>query len=187
MFPDNMLDAEMIEGEPPYWSEAPPRALYLIATNGTPTIAHPEDLSSTFHDYLAKTLDVDAEKRPYVSKLLQHPFFAMAEPLPNLIPLIKVAREPEPKRRAFKRISTAIGESIQVANPSGVTSSIARQLFTIPQQQSAGVASLMKTPRSLETKKDKENDAVIVKHLQRICTDADPTRLYSNLVKIEQG
>ena len=86
MCPDNMLDAEMIEGEPPYWSEAPPRALYLIATNGTPTIAHPEDLSSTFHDYLAKTLDVDAEKRPGLSKLLQHPFFALAEPLCNLMP-----------------------------------------------------------------------------------------------------
>ena len=61
-----------------------------------------------------------------------------------------------------------------------------------PQQQSAAVASLAKTagatPRRREKKKeDKANDADIVKRLQQICTDADPTRLYRNLVKIGQG
>jgi p21-activated kinase 1 len=48
----------------------------------------------------------------------------------------------------------------------------------------AGVA----TPRRREKKeKDKEKDIDIVKRLQQICTDADPTRLYRNLVKIGQG
>ena len=61
----------MIEGEPPYLNQNPLKALYLIATNGTPTIANPESLSSTFRDYLAKTLEVDAEKRPTASELLQ--------------------------------------------------------------------------------------------------------------------
>ena len=61
-----------------------------------------------------------------------------------------------------------------------------------PQQQSPAVASLAKTagatPRRREKKKeDKANDADIVKRLQQICTDADPTRLYRNLVKIGQG
>lgn len=62
---------EMIEGEPPYLNQNPLKALYLIATNGTPTIANPEALSSIFSDYLAKTLEVDAEKRPTASELLQ--------------------------------------------------------------------------------------------------------------------
>jgi p21-activated kinase 1 len=62
---------EMIEGEPPYLNQNPLKALYLIATNGTPTIANPEALSSVFSDYLAKTLEVDAEKRPTASELLQ--------------------------------------------------------------------------------------------------------------------
>jgi p21-activated kinase 1 len=42
------------------------------------------------------------------------------------------------------------------------------------------------TPRRRE-KKDAAKEADIVKRLQAICTDADPTRLYRNLVKIGQG
>jgi p21-activated kinase 1 len=46
----------------------------------------------------------------------------------------------------------------------------------------AGVA----TPRRRE-KKDKDKEADIVKRLQAICTPADPTKLYRNLVKIGAG
>ena len=91
--PDKTHYAEMIEGEPPYLSRSPFKAVYLIATNGTPTIANPENLSSTFRDYLAKTLEVDAERRPNATQLLQHPFFVLAEPLRTLVPLIKAACE----------------------------------------------------------------------------------------------
>lgn len=61
----------MVEGEPPYLNQNPLKALYLIATNGTPTIANPESLSGTFRDYLACTLEVDAEKRPDAAQLLK--------------------------------------------------------------------------------------------------------------------
>ncbi|KIJ20940.1 hypothetical protein PAXINDRAFT_160380 [Paxillus involutus ATCC 200175] len=88
-----IMAIEMIEGEPPYLNQNPLKALYLIATNGTPTIASPEALSATFSDYLAKTLEVDAEKRPTASQLLDHPFFKACEPLRTLAPLIKAARE----------------------------------------------------------------------------------------------
>ncbi|KAF8239377.1 STE/STE20/PAKA protein kinase [Tricholoma matsutake] len=88
-----IMAIEMIEGEPPYLNQNPLKALYLIATNGTPTIANPENLSSVFSDYLAQTLEVDAEKRPNATQLLQHPFFKLSEPLRTLAPLIKAARE----------------------------------------------------------------------------------------------
>lgn len=63
------------------------------------------------------------------------------------------------------------------------------------QQPSPATASLQKvasgpgaTPRRREKKeKDKAKDEDIVKRLQAICTDADPTRLYRNLVKIGAG
>lgn len=61
----------MVEGEPPYLNQNPLKALYLIATNGTPSIANPESLSSVFRDYLARTLEVNAEKRPDAATLLQ--------------------------------------------------------------------------------------------------------------------
>ena len=63
-----------------------------------------------------------------------------------------------------------------------------------PAQPSAAAASLQKvaaagvaTPRRREKKGDKEKEADIVKRLQAICTDADPTKLYRNLVKIGAG
>ena len=61
----------MIEGEPPYLNQNPLKALYLIATNGTPTVANPENLSTILRDYLSKTLEVDVEKRPDAPTLLR--------------------------------------------------------------------------------------------------------------------
>lgn len=60
------------------------------------------------------------------------------------------------------------------------------------QQPSPAVSSLAKasgvaTPRRREKKVDKGKEEDIVKRLKQICTDADPTRLYRNLVKIGQG
>jgi serine/threonine protein kinase len=63
--------AEMLEGEPPYLNENPLRALYLIATNGTPKVKDWDKLSALFRDYLQCCLTVDAEKRPTADQLLR--------------------------------------------------------------------------------------------------------------------
>jgi p21-activated kinase 1 len=93
LVPEKARDAEMLDGEPPYHNENPLKALDLIATNGTPTIPNRGTLEPKFRDYLSKTLEVDAERRPDAAQLLQHPFFVMAEPLGTLAPLIENAVE----------------------------------------------------------------------------------------------
>lgn len=62
---------EMIEGEPPYLTESPLRALYLIATNGTPQIKEEHNLTPVFRDFLAFALKVDPEKRASAHDLLK--------------------------------------------------------------------------------------------------------------------
>eukprot|EP00128_Syssomonas_multiformis_P005575 Colp12_sorted_trinity150504_noHs@19123 len=80
---------EMIEGEPPYLDEEPLKALYLIATNGTPQLKQPDRISPELRRFLDRCLVVDVETRATATDLLQDPFLKRACPLEGLRSLLQ--------------------------------------------------------------------------------------------------
>lgn len=88
-----IMAIEMVEGEPPYLNEKPLRALFLIATNGTPEIENKDQWSPDFQHFLDCCLEIDVEKRWSATQLLKHPFLKQAKPLSSLTPLIHAAKE----------------------------------------------------------------------------------------------
>ena len=77
-----IMAIEMIEGEPPYLTESPLRALWLIATNGTQQIKNEQELSPVFRDFLYFALKVDPEKRASAHELLRVGSPFILAPLP---------------------------------------------------------------------------------------------------------
>lgn len=90
----------------PYMEYPPLRALFLIATNGSPGLKEPAKWSDTFKDFLNQCTATDPEERATANEVLkvtpliqgstyfnQHPFLKMACPLKNLVPLIKKTKE----------------------------------------------------------------------------------------------
>ncbi|KAF9356532.1 Protein kinase [Mortierella sp. NVP85] len=87
-----IMAIEMIEQEPPYLDEEPLKALYLIATNGTPTLKKPETLSAELKNFLAVCLCVDVKSRATSRELLDHEFMRRAGPAHSLRPLFDFKR-----------------------------------------------------------------------------------------------
>ncbi|KAE8450192.1 hypothetical protein EG329_006973 [Mollisiaceae sp. DMI_Dod_QoI] len=83
-----IMAIEMIESEPPYLNEEPLKALYLIATNGTPRLKHPEKLSKELKAFLSVCLCVDIRSRATAAELLQHDFLKHGCPPASLAELL---------------------------------------------------------------------------------------------------
>lgn len=88
-----IMTIEMIEGEPPYLNEEPLKALYLIATNGTPKLKKPELLSNSIKKFLSICLCVDVRYRALTDELIQHSFIQhKAGKVDELAPLLEWKR-----------------------------------------------------------------------------------------------
>ncbi|RGP80625.1 ste ste20 paka kinase [Fusarium longipes] len=83
-----IMAIEMIESEPPYLNEEPLKALYLIATNGTPRLKKPEKLSKELKAFLSVCLCVDVKSRASADELLAHDFLRHGCPLNSLADLL---------------------------------------------------------------------------------------------------
>ncbi|KAF9354613.1 Protein kinase [Mortierella sp. AD094] len=87
-----IMAIEMIEQEPPYLDEEPLKALYLIATNGTPTLKKPETLSAELKNFLAVCLCVDVKSRATSLELLEHEFLKKSCQMSGLRSLFEFKR-----------------------------------------------------------------------------------------------
>ncbi|KZV72278.1 Pkinase-domain-containing protein [Peniophora sp. CONT] len=92
-----IMAIEMIEQEPPYLDEEPLKALYLIATNGTPTLKKPESLSRELKSFLSVCLCVDVKSRATANELLEHEFLKKSCQLSGLAPLLRF-RQAKPQQ-----------------------------------------------------------------------------------------
>lgn len=88
-----ILAIEMIEGEPPYLNENPLRALYLIATNGTPKLQNEGGVSGMLKAFLKGCLEVDVNKRWDGNEARADVFLEKGDAVRILIPLIRAAKE----------------------------------------------------------------------------------------------
>jgi serine/threonine protein kinase len=79
---------ECTDGDPPYISQPPLRALFLICAKGIPDMKYPEEWSADMRDMVDRCLETDANLRPPVRDLLQHPFLQKAAALPNGLQLM---------------------------------------------------------------------------------------------------
>ncbi|KAE8540331.1 hypothetical protein D1P53_003276 [Cryptococcus gattii VGV] len=88
-----IMAIEMIENEPPYLDEEPLKALYLITTNGTPTLKSPEKLSQDLKHFLSVCLCVDVAFRATSTELLKHEFLQLACSVQDLAPLLRFKQD----------------------------------------------------------------------------------------------
>ncbi|PWY70173.1 p21-activated serine/threonine protein kinase [Aspergillus heteromorphus CBS 117.55] len=84
-----IMAIEMIESEPPYLNEEPLKALYLIATNGTPRLKKPEKLSKELKSFLSVCLCVSVPNRATADELLAHDFLKLGCSLASLAELLR--------------------------------------------------------------------------------------------------
>ncbi|EEQ85941.1 STE/STE20/PAKA protein kinase [Blastomyces dermatitidis ER-3] len=89
-----IMAIEMIESEPPYLNEEPLKALYLIATNGTPSLKKPEKLSKELKSFLSVCLCVNVQSRATSEELLSHEFLRSGCSLASLAELLRFKKNP---------------------------------------------------------------------------------------------
>ncbi|PRP83928.1 p21-activated protein kinase [Planoprotostelium fungivorum] len=73
------LGIMMAEWDPPYITENTTKALFMISTQGAPSLQEPKRWSAPMADFVKQCTEMDPTKRPKAIELQQHPFFLQLE------------------------------------------------------------------------------------------------------------
>ncbi|XP_026115554.1 serine/threonine-protein kinase PAK 6b [Carassius auratus] len=88
-----IMVVEMIDGEPPYFSETPIAAMKRLRDEPAPTARNINRISPVLRDFLDSMLTRDPLKRASAGDLLQHPFMLQATSPRCLVPLVEQYRK----------------------------------------------------------------------------------------------
>jgi hypothetical protein len=88
-----IMTIERAEGQPPFIEFPPLRALFLIATHGSPELEEPDLWSTELKDFIAMMVQQEPTLRPSAAELLGHPFLKMRCSTTDMIPLIAACIE----------------------------------------------------------------------------------------------
>ncbi|XP_078130735.1 serine/threonine-protein kinase PAK 6-like [Sander vitreus] len=91
-----IMVVEMVDGEPPYFSDTPINAMKKLRDHAAPSIKNISRVSPVLKDFLDCMLTRDPQQRSTASDLLQHPFLLQAGSPHCLAPLVETYRQRTP-------------------------------------------------------------------------------------------
>ncbi|XP_072545847.1 serine/threonine-protein kinase PAK 6 [Salminus brasiliensis] len=88
-----IMVVEMVDGEPPYFSETPVAAMKRLRDEPAPTIRNIQQVSPVLKDFLDRMLTRDPMERASATDLLEHPFLLQSSSPQCLVPLVEQYRK----------------------------------------------------------------------------------------------
>ncbi|XP_066529566.1 serine/threonine-protein kinase PAK 6 [Hoplias malabaricus] len=88
-----IMVVEMVDGEPPYFSETPVAAMKRLRDEPAPTIRNVQQVSPVLKDFLDRMLTRDPLERASATDLLEHPFLLQSSSPQCLVPLVEQYRK----------------------------------------------------------------------------------------------
>ncbi|KAG8514563.1 Serine/threonine-protein kinase PAK 6 [Galemys pyrenaicus] len=84
---------EMVDGEPPYFSDSPVQAMKRLRDSAPPKLKNSHKVSPVLRDFLDRMLVRDPQERATAQELLDHPFLLQTGLPECLVPLIQLYRK----------------------------------------------------------------------------------------------
>ncbi|XP_033966825.1 serine/threonine-protein kinase PAK 6 [Pseudochaenichthys georgianus] len=88
-----IMVVEMVDGEPPYFSETPVAAMKRLRDELAPTVRNVNQISPVLKDFLDRMLTRDPLERASATDLLEHPFLLQSGSPQCLVPLVDQYRK----------------------------------------------------------------------------------------------